>query len=76
MMSEVLTSGVLSAISDKFLTPVRNAFRPNALTVALPRLLARTKEGAVPTEIDRPKNYLFRDPSVNIEDFHRRVWYR
>jgi hypothetical protein len=75
MMSEVRTSGALSAISDKILLPVRNASRPNALTVALPKFLPRTKEEVLPIEKDRPKNYLYRDLSVNTGDLCRPVQY-
>jgi hypothetical protein len=63
MMPEVLTSGVLSAISDKILPPVRNASRP--------RLLAPDQSRGVPIEISHLKNCQFRDPSVNIEDLCR-----
>jgi hypothetical protein len=76
IMSEVLTLGVLSAISDKILPLVRNASRPNALTDSLPRLLAPTKAGGVPIEIGRPRNCLFHSLSVNIKDLRRRVRYR
>jgi hypothetical protein len=76
-MSEVFTSGDLLAISDKLLPPVRNASRPNAFTVALPRLLARDQRRG-PTDRNRPpKSYLFRDPFVNMEDLRfrwGRVW--